>query len=110
MKNEAGHIVPYFSKQLEDDFVVTDGSISCDLPMDQIGRLFGASSFIVSQVNPQSSLFIWDINDRDNTNFIWKMTRAIKMLIFNGMSHVIEQLDLLGFAPRDLRLMAEFSR
>lgn len=110
MKTEKGNIVPYFAEELEDDFAVTDGSMSCDLPMEEVSRLFGASSFIVSQVNPQSAPFIWDINDRDNTNMFQKMMRALKMLIFNNVSHVIQQFHLLGLAPRDLHLMADLSR
>lgn len=70
-KNDNGHIEPYFFKDHDERYLFTDGSLSCDIPIKEVGRQFGVSAFIVSQVNPHGAPFIWDLCDRD-TDGIYK--------------------------------------
>ena len=83
MKTERGDIAPYHADDDEGLYQYVDGSFGADLPIDQVGRMFNVTTFIVSQVNPHGVPLSWDLRGSADQGFLKDCLLIGKKLLFN---------------------------
>jgi len=97
MKNtKTGQIEHYHSMDLDLKLGYIDGSISQDIPTKKIAQLFNVSSFIVCQVNPHGSPFLWNMDSSDISTPLDKAYLLCKKFVYNQFTHIINSLDSFG--------------
>lgn len=106
-KNEYNQIVPFSLKSN----LFIDGSLSHDVPIDQVSELFNITTFIVSQVNPW--VFPLIDEDHDTKNIFNKkhcsVLRLITNLIITELIHRTKQLQSIfpGLFGKFLNLVTQ---
>jgi TAG lipase/steryl ester hydrolase/phospholipase A2/LPA acyltransferase len=108
MKNEQGQLEYYHPEDLRKEcpdsrFDYVDGSVSRDLPLARIKQLFNVNTCIVSQCNPHSVPFLWDLAGKDGMSLVDYIVLGGKRLLCNEVGHLVEQMETLGLAGEGTR-------
>ncbi|CAD8152750.1 unnamed protein product [Paramecium pentaurelia] len=96
-KNEQGEIY-------EGEIKYVDGSISADLPMQQLAEQFNINYTIVSQTNPWVFPFL--TSHRSDHTIIKKITDKLLQFILGEIKYRIQQIISIGFLPKMLCRMS----
>ena len=100
IKTEDGKLKPYYMARLRGNFKFIDGSVACDLPLSRMSELFNINTYIVSQVNPHSALFVTSDGQLSSSSRLRRnITKLSRNLLGNEIRHIINQMYTLGIIP-----------